>query len=179
MMTSHSQGRPGLVSDDPTHYSTYAVYFMDHDPACEELRNLVGDRTDVLFKNVAEIPRDRRPPWLSGVPTVVRIADFAVLRGTAALNELRQWRDSELKGPQGSGGCGSAALGFPLQGELREQQVGEDPRYAEEKEKGGGDVALRAYLERRGISSAAGEETAHSSSDEMGTKAAIPPPPGM
>lgn len=71
-------------SDDPLDFVRLVLYIRKGVPACEQLLAHVSDRMDVLIQDVDSIEGEK-PPWLRGVPTVVKMPERQVLAGSRAM----------------------------------------------------------------------------------------------
>lgn len=103
-----SQGAPvsQKVSDNPLDYLAFIVYVKRNVPICAQLQAQLGDDMEVMIQDVDSI-QGARPPWLKGVPTVVRLPGREVLTGTAALEALQQ-RQTSIRGVESSGAAPAA-----------------------------------------------------------------------
>lgn len=100
--TSNSTAQPtgkAEVSDNPLDYLSMIIYVKEAVHVCEQIKSLVANRMDILIQNVETI--ERKPDWLTGVPTVVFLPSRQVLTGTRALNAVKDYCESSMQGIDG------------------------------------------------------------------------------
>jgi hypothetical protein len=83
-MAEPETGTKVQISDDPLDFVQLVLYVRRGVPACEQLLAHVSDRLDVLIQDVDIIEGDK-PPWLRGIPTVVKMPERQVLTGSRAI----------------------------------------------------------------------------------------------
>lgn len=110
--TAHT-GTNKEVSDNPLDYLSMIIYIKDGIHACEQLKTLVAPRMDILVQNVDHI-KEQKPPWLTGVPTVVKLPSRQILTGTRAVNAVNELCQNSMQGVDGlqvvHGGTAHASL---------------------------------------------------------------------
>jgi len=71
------------------HYKRWLLYVLPDNPACvAAMKYTVQIESDCLVSNVANIPKSKRPSWLTGVPTLLDLRDKKKYEGTAVLEML-------------------------------------------------------------------------------------------
>lgn len=71
------------------HYKRWLLYVLPENPACvAAMKFTVQIESDCLVSNVANIPKTKRPSWLTGVPTLLDLRDKKKYEGTAVLEML-------------------------------------------------------------------------------------------
>ena len=95
------------ISDDPLDFVRLVLYVRRGVPACEHLLAHVSDRMDVLIQDVDSIQGDK-PPWLRGVPTVVKMPERQVLTGSRAIECVQKEIGGGVRGICAEA-CGAAA----------------------------------------------------------------------
>ena len=88
------------VSDNPLDYLSMIVYIKDGVQICEQIKNLVAPRLDILVQNVDMI-KEQRPTWLTGVPTVVMLPSRQILTGTKAVQVVSEACQETMQGADG------------------------------------------------------------------------------
>lgn len=89
-------GDPAFKDDDASVYKNHVLYFLPNDGNCTRLiaaleQHAIGD--DVFMQDVRQLRQ--RPPWLDGVPILVRRKDGKAFKGHAVYNYLRTWEPDE------------------------------------------------------------------------------------
>lgn len=149
------------VSSNEIDYASFVLYVKRGVPACEHLRRLAAKAHDVIVQDVDQI-QGPRPGWLKGVPSLVRLTDYALSTGTKAIEALEAHLSSGVQGIGGDFGArggvaGSSTLLEDLEGEgpgvqpgAFELRLAGDDRYADApKEKNAGGLNLESMLRLR------------------------------
>lgn len=77
-------------------FKRWLLYVLPDERACIAAMQLVVQiESDVHITNLATVPRDKRPAWLTGVPTLVDLQGQLKYEGTAALEQLQQYVAAE------------------------------------------------------------------------------------
>lgn len=85
------------VSANEIDYASFVLYVKQGVSACELLRRLAAKSNDVIVQDVEQI-RGARPPWLKGVPSLVRLKDYQLFTGTAAIQALKTHLSAGIQG---------------------------------------------------------------------------------
>lgn len=94
---NHGEEPKENMEEDPILYKRYVLYVRPKCDICKRTEALIRSfEQDVWVQNVEEIPKEHRPRWLRGVPTVVRIDDvksekICLFEGSAAQKELYEY----------------------------------------------------------------------------------------
>jgi hypothetical protein len=88
-----------VVSTEALDYAQFIIYYKKANSACDKILEAVVDyHGEVILQNVDEMTRDKRPSWLLGIPTVVKLPEYNIFRGTEALNLVEEWCSRQLSG---------------------------------------------------------------------------------
>ena len=120
---------PKTVSHDPSDYASFIIYIKNGNPACERIKDMCSSHSDFIIQDVDMI-RTNKPPWLTGVPTVVRLPSYDVVTGSAAIETVKIFLETRINGitSEFSSTVPSASLS------VDDLQIQSDPRY-EDREK--------------------------------------------
>jgi hypothetical protein len=151
------------VSSNEIDYAAFVLYVKQGVPACEHLRRLAAQSHDVIVQDVGQI-QGPRPGWLKGVPSLVRLKDYALFTGTKAIGALESHLSSGVQGiggafgaPGGGAAAGSSTLLRDLEGEAPaaprggfDLRLASDDCYADApKEKSAGGLNLESMMRLR------------------------------
>lgn len=103
-----------IMSDDPLDFASFIVYLKRK--GNDELRALCADHSELVLQCVEDIESTAgasKPPWLRGVPTVVRLPGYEIITGTQALEAIRKWAATR---PKAVGMPQAASVGVSLLG---------------------------------------------------------------
>lgn len=111
-------GDKPFVDDDDSVFKQHVLYVVPGDPNCERLQRMldahpVGD--DVWVQNAREIPANRRPPWLNGVPILVSKESKQAHRGDNIYKYLKQWQNEDYNLMPANSFNAVSASGFDYQ----------------------------------------------------------------
>lgn len=95
----NSQNAGNQWSNDILDHKKYILFVLPDNDVCQEALSMVSNMNEVLVRNYQSIPATKRPPWLTGVPTVYSIVENKPFRGALCMNLLKQLSAWELKGP--------------------------------------------------------------------------------
>ena len=56
----------------------------------------VSDMHEIGIQDISNISKESLPTWLEGVPTLVRIKDYEIFKGSRAMREVREYRKKQL-----------------------------------------------------------------------------------
>lgn len=125
------------VSEDPRDYASLVLYYAtSSDPALRVREMLLPFGGDVIFQDASDIPPERRPPWLRGVPTLVELPSYRVHAGSAALQHAERWLATQVRSLECAAGSCSAATRLsaaPLELAFGEVPVEDEGRYRDGK----------------------------------------------
>ena len=155
------QGEGGRrVSANEIDYATFVLYVKRGAKACEQLMSIAAKSHDVIIQDVDHL-QGPRPGWLRGVPSLVRLQDYALFTGTKAIEEMQKHLSSGIQGIGGDfgsrgGSLGSSTLLEDLEGAgpaargAFDLRLAADDRYADApKEKNAGGLNLESMMRLR------------------------------
>jgi hypothetical protein len=96
------------VSSDWKDYTNKILYLKQHNEICDELLEIASKFDDVQIMFVEKL--ERKPEWLTGVPTLVDTKTYEIFTGTDAIKEIRAHRSSEPVPITSYGDSGSCLL---------------------------------------------------------------------
>jgi hypothetical protein len=85
----------GAVSDRDIDYKSAILYFSDKSAISLQLRSLLEEFADVHLQDVRDLAE--RPPWLTGVPTLVTLPGLEVYKGSNAVERTKEWVRSRVR----------------------------------------------------------------------------------
>jgi hypothetical protein len=125
------------VSDQVVDYAAFIVYYKKGHAASDQIASMASPYgTEIIMQEVGDIAPDRKPEWLRGVPTVVKLPEYSIYRGTEALAAIEGWCEGQLGGARAEvKGTASAVHSAPLAlDDPRDMPLlAEDPRYSDGK----------------------------------------------
>jgi hypothetical protein len=96
------------VSSDWKDYTSMILYLKQNNEICDQLLEIASNYTDVQVMFVEKL--ERKPEWLTGVPTLVDTKTYEIYTGTDAISALRSHRSTEPIAVNSYGDSGSCLL---------------------------------------------------------------------
>ena len=98
MQLKRIMGDSKFTDDDDSVYKGHVLYIVPGDPHCVKLEAYLNTHAvgnDVWIQNARDIPRERRPPGLNGVPILVQKDKQVAHSGDNIYRYLAEWQHED------------------------------------------------------------------------------------